>query len=288
MAVITVSPTTDISALIASDNVSPGDAILLEDGEYFQTVNVTKDYLRIVAKGKKAVFDGKGILVHAFMLNDVTGVSIMHYRSDAFRIELGGAHRIVGNKINGVLGNGIFVITSAENLLWKNEICNALDGVQLISAGVNNHIIENLVTLCEDDGFECFGEVDSNNVFAGNIAINNGGFGLEISGSNNLLMDNILIGNRLGGMRISVGNNSVAIGNLILNSRSRGGFLDDHTNCFFGENKVEANHREGATLLGEFINGIIQENVFRHNTDTGITLGPETDSNFIFNEPFAK
>jgi hypothetical protein len=35
MAVIAVSPTTDISALIASDNVSPGDVLVLEDGEYF-------------------------------------------------------------------------------------------------------------------------------------------------------------------------------------------------------------------------------------------------------------
>lgn len=41
MAVITVSPTTDLFALIASNNVAPGDVLVLEDGEYFQTVNVT-------------------------------------------------------------------------------------------------------------------------------------------------------------------------------------------------------------------------------------------------------
>ncbi len=35
MAVINVTPLTDITALIASDAVSPGDVLLLEDGLYF-------------------------------------------------------------------------------------------------------------------------------------------------------------------------------------------------------------------------------------------------------------
>ncbi|HHW06003.1 MAG TPA: hypothetical protein GXX34_00500 [Clostridia bacterium] len=42
MAVITVSPTTDLSALMASDNVSRGDVLVPEDGRYFQVANVAK------------------------------------------------------------------------------------------------------------------------------------------------------------------------------------------------------------------------------------------------------
>ncbi|MFY9176976.1 MAG: hypothetical protein WBI74_00985 [Caldicoprobacterales bacterium] len=49
MAVINVTPLTDITALIASDTVSPGDVLLLQDGLYFQTVNITKDNIRIIA-----------------------------------------------------------------------------------------------------------------------------------------------------------------------------------------------------------------------------------------------
>lgn len=287
MAVITVSPATDISALIASDNVSPGDVLVLEDGEYFQTVNVTKDYLRLVAKGTKAVFDGKSILAAAFILNDVTGVevngvSIMHYRVNGIRIERGGGHRIVGNKINRVLVYGINVTFSRENLIWKNEICHAVDGVLLGGSSVNNHILENLATLCEDDGFESFSQTDSNNVFAGNVAINNGGFGLEVWGNNNLMLNNVLVSNRLGGINVSNGSNSIAIGNLVKNSGSRGCFA----NLFFGENNVEGNLREGITVLGTFPNGIFHRNTVRYNTDSAITLGADTRSNFVFDNVF--
>lgn len=250
MAVITVSPTTDISALIASDNVSPGDVLVLEDGEYFQTVNVTKNNLRIVAKGTKAVFDGKSILINAFILNGVTGVevngvSIMHYRNNGILIRQGGGNRIVGNKINRVLNTGIRLFSTRENLVWKNEICNAFDGIQLILNCINNHIIENLATLCEDDGFECFGLTEDNNVLIGNIAINNGGFGVVNFGDNVLLVDNVLVGNRLGGISISINVNSVMLGNIIRNNPRNGCFMRELTNLFFAENKVEANRLEG-------------------------------------------
>lgn len=287
MAVITVSPTTDISALIASNTVAPGDVLVLEDGEYFQTVNITKDYLRLVAKGTKAVFDGKSLLQSAFILTDVTGVeiygmSIMHYRSNGIFITRGGSHRIIGNKINGVLNNGISVSSSSGNLLWKNEICHAVDGIAIVGDSVNNHVLENLITLCEDDGIETFFLNDSNNVLAGNVAVKNGGFGIEIWGDNNLAADNVLIGNRLGGISVGQGSSSVAIGNLVKNSGSRGCFLLNHTNLFFGGNKVETNLREGITALSDFLHGIFQQNRIRHNTDSGITLGPDTQGSFVF------
>lgn len=44
MAVINVTPFTDITDLISSDNVNEGDVLLLEEGIYFQTVNVIKRY----------------------------------------------------------------------------------------------------------------------------------------------------------------------------------------------------------------------------------------------------
>ena len=48
MAVINVTPLTDITTLIASDTVSLV-MLLLQDGLYFQTVNITKDNIRIIA-----------------------------------------------------------------------------------------------------------------------------------------------------------------------------------------------------------------------------------------------
>lgn len=287
MAVITVSPATDISDLIASDNVSPGDVLLLEDGEYFQTVDITKNNLRLVAKGRKAVFNGKSILAAAFILNDVTGVevngvSIMHFRVNGIRIEQGGGHRIVGNKINRVLDTGIAVISSRENLLWKNEVCRTFVGVRLVAASVNNRLVENLTTLCIADGFESFSPEDSDNVFIGNTAINNGGFGLHCAGSNNLLADNLLVGNSFGGIGMETGNNSVATGNIIKNNMNRGGFLSGQDSLFFGENRVEANLRDGIAIIG-INNGIFQQNIFKFNKEHGISLHPATQANFVFN-----
>ena len=76
MAVIKITPLTDISALIASDNVNEGDVLLLEEGIYFQTVNIFKNNIRIVAKGPGVIFDGKSTLLTAFTLSNVVGVAI--------------------------------------------------------------------------------------------------------------------------------------------------------------------------------------------------------------------
>lgn len=102
MAIINLSPTTDITALIDSANVSEGDLLLLEDGEYFQTVFVTKNFIRIVAKGNNVVFNGKSILIGAFNLIDVigvkiSGISIMHYRGNGILLDGGSGNRIVEN-----------------------------------------------------------------------------------------------------------------------------------------------------------------------------------------------
>ncbi|NLK45001.1 MAG: hypothetical protein GX300_11490 [Tissierellia bacterium] len=77
MAVINVTPLMDITALIASDNVNEGDVLLLEEGIYYQTVNILKDNIRIVAKGPGVIFDGKSTLLTAFTLSNVSGVTIV-------------------------------------------------------------------------------------------------------------------------------------------------------------------------------------------------------------------
>jgi len=62
--VINVTPLDNIMELIASDYVKEGDVFLLEDGNYFQSVTIAKNYIRIAAKGPKVLFDGKNILLN--------------------------------------------------------------------------------------------------------------------------------------------------------------------------------------------------------------------------------
>lgn len=102
MAVINVTPLMDITALISSDSIKEGDVLLLEDGIYFETVNVLKDNIRIVAEGQGVIFDGRSILSSAFVLSDVSGVvidgiNIRHYRASGILIQGGFGNRIINN-----------------------------------------------------------------------------------------------------------------------------------------------------------------------------------------------
>jgi len=210
MAVINVTPLTDITALIASDAVSPG---------------------------KNAVFYGMGILFNAFILSDVSGVeingiTIRNYSISGVLIDFGSGNRIVNNKIYNIADYGIHVFSSSANLIWKNEICRGLDGVHLVLGSTNNRIIENTVKNCYGDGFHSFREQDSDNVFVGNTAIGNRGYGMSIQGTNNLLLNNTLIDNGSGGVIIGEGSNTVGINNTVKDSRVTGYFVFNHDNSF--------------------------------------------------------
>ncbi len=276
MAVIKVTPLTDISALIASDNVNEGDVLLLEEGIYFQTVNIFKNNIRIVAKGPGVIFDGKSTLLTAFTLSNVVGVAIeginiRHYRSNGILIESGAGNRIVNNTINYMINNGIEVSASSSNLIWRNEICNCYDGVLLILGSTNNWVIENVARNCYGDGYEAFLSPDSDNAFISNAAIRNRNNGFEVYGSNNLLLDNLLIDNGQG-ILINEGRDSLAIGNTIKGTKL--GTLDifnGYSNYFAGENHIECNRREGINNLGEF--GMFVNNEISYNGDIGILLG---------------
>lgn len=284
MAVINVTPLTDITALIISDNVSEGDVLLLEEGIYFQSVAVTKNNIRIVAKGPGVIFDGRSTLLNAFLLPDVAGVliegiNIRHYRASGILIEFGLGHRIVNNKINNMIENGVEIVSSRNNLIWKNEINSCYDGVLLISGSTNNWVIENVARNCYGDGYEAFLAPDSDNAFISNTAIGNRNNGLEIYGNNNLLLNNILIDNGQG-VIINEGNSSVAIGNMIKGTKlGTYEIFDGYFNHFVGENYIVCNRREGIVNNGQF--NMLLNNEISNNGDTGILLGTTSVLNLV-------
>jgi len=286
LAVIKVNPLMDITSLINSDRVNEGDVLLLEEGIYFQSVAVLKNNIRIVAKGPGVIFDGKSTLLDAFLLPDVVGVmiesiTIRHYRASGILIEFGFGHRIVNNKIINMIENGIEVMSSRDNLIWRNEISKCYDGVLLIEGSTNNWVIENVATECYGDGFEAFLAPDSNNAFISNKAIRNRNNGLEIYGTNNLLMNNLLIDNGQG-VIINEGNSSVAIGNIIRGTRvGTYTIFDGYFNHFVGGNNITCNRREGIENNGEF--NVIYNNKISYNGDNGILLGTTSVLNLVMN-----
>ncbi|HHV47339.1 MAG TPA: hypothetical protein GXX53_10675 [Tissierellia bacterium] len=286
MAVINVTPLEDITALIASDSVNEGDVLLLEEGIYFQTVNVTKDYIRIVAKGPEVIFDGKSTLLTAFLLEDVVGVAILgirirNYRDDSIIIQSGSGNRIINNTFNNMLSDSIVLISSSGNLIWKNEICNCSDGIKLTSGSTNNWIIENIIKDGFVDAIETSSAADSNNAFISNIAIDHRDRGLALSGSNNLLLNNLVI-NHEAGIVIDVGNGSIAIGNTVKDCRLWGHIVfNEFNNYFAGDNRTECNDGVGMSNISDF--SIFMDNEILYNGENGFTLDALSTGNLVMN-----
>jgi len=286
MAVINVTPFTDITALIASDNVNEGDVLLLEEGIYFQTVNISKNNIRIAAKGPGVIFDGKSILLVAFTLSDVVGVAIdgvniRHYRVDGIFIEYGSGNRIINNIINNVQNNGIFLLRSSGNLIWKNEICRCSNGVFLTLGSTSNWVIGNIAKECDDNGFETEIVLDSNNAFISNVSMRNVSDGYELFGSNNLLFNNLSMDNAFG-IIFDQGRDSLAIGNVSKSIKFGTHFITNgYINHFAGENSIECNRRKGIEILGQL--GMFINNQISNNTDIGMELTDTSEGNLIIN-----
>ncbi len=284
MAVIDVTPQVDITALIDSDDVTEGDVLLLKEGIYFQTVNISKNYIRLIAKSPEVIFDGKGFLLSAFILSEVVGVtiegmSIRHYRDDSIIIQSGSGNRIIGNRLNNVLSDAIVLISSSGNLIWKNKIWNCSDGIKLSSGSTNNWIIGNIVKDGFVDAFETSLPSDSNNAFISNIAINHRDRAFNIFGSNNLFLNNILI-DHAEGIVIDEGMGSLAIGNIIKDNRLRGHIVFNvYSNYFGAENYVVCNDRVGMSNIGDF--GIFLDNEVAYNGGTGFTLDVLSTANLV-------
>ncbi len=284
MAVINVTPTMDITALIASDNVNEGNVLLLDKGIYFQTVNILKDNIRIVAKEPRVIFDGKSTLFTAFTLSDavgvaIEGISIRHYKANGILIQSGSGNRIINNRINNILSDGIMIISSRGNLIWKNEICNCFNGIFLASSSTSNWIIDNIAKECFDDGFETNSDQDSNNAFIFNTSIRNGSDGFELSGSNNLLLDNLSMDNAFG-IIIDQGSGSLAIGNMSKGIKFGTLFIvNGYRNFFAGENHMVCNRRKGIEILGQL--GMFLNNEISYNTDIGMELTTSSTGNLI-------
>lgn len=276
MAVINVMPLTDLTELIASDNVNAGDVLLLEEGIYFQTVIVRKDNIRIIAKGPGVIFDGRSTLITGFILSNVTGVvidgiHIKHYRANGIEIDGGSGNRIINNNINNTMNVGILISNSVGNLIWKNEVCRCSDGIMLALEGSsNNWMIENTVKECLDDGFDAISATENNNAFISNKAVRNRFSGFDVLGNNNLLLNNLAIDNNLG-MTISAGSSTVAIGNKIEGSRSDALTISfTSSEHFVGENHVTCNRQAG--IFDQGLNGMSLNNEVSYNGNSGFFL----------------
>lgn len=283
MAIINVSPDTNISMLIASASVAEGDVLLLEDGVYYQSVLISKNNIRIVSETCRAVFNGFGFLASAFILNNVSGVeiygvTIRDYLAYGIYINSGSANRIVSNTIYDIGGNGIQIVASSANLVWKNWIRNVVDGIFLITASTNNQLIENFVRNCSFDGLESFLSEDANNTFIGNVVQDCGDNCIEAFGRNCLVYRNNVSNADNSGYYLASGNGIMAIENRSKHNQT--GCYVNSNNVFIGRNDFSNNNGRGLGIVSDF--NIIQSNLITGNRNSGLVLESTADYNFIY------
>ena len=286
MAIIHVSPSDNLTELIASDSVSQGDVLLLADGLYLQTVVIEKNYIRIISCSGKAVFTGFSQLLDGFLLNGVTGVEIYgvtvrNYIQDGIAITGGSANRMVKNTISDVGIFGIRIASSSANLVWKNNIRDiGIGGVFLFSASTFNWIIGNDINRCDNDGIETFLSEDSNNAMIENHICNCGDHCIDAYGVNSLLLRNKAAKAESSCYFIagSTSNSSVLLENEGVSSQQ--GASVNLPNLFAACNNFSNNSDTGLISTADF--GIYQGNFISRNENSGMVFTEGADYNFIY------
>ncbi|NLK43243.1 MAG: right-handed parallel beta-helix repeat-containing protein [Tissierellia bacterium] len=188
MAIINVTPLTDISSLINSDSVTEGDVLLLEEGIYFQSVAVLKNNIRIVAKGPGVIFDGRSTLLDAFISNKAIG-----NRNNG--LEIYGTNNLLLDKVLIDNGQGVIISGGNGSVAIGNFIRGTKLGTYEIFDGYSNHFVgENHIVCNRTEGIDNNGQF---NIFLDNEILNNGDTGILLGTNSilNLVMDNELVCN---------------------------------------------------------------------------------------------
>ncbi|MTK10058.1 MAG: right-handed parallel beta-helix repeat-containing protein [Hungatella sp.] len=293
MAVHNVTPLTNITEFIGSDEVQPGDVLLLADGVYQQMMIVPKDYIRIVANGKNVIFDGNNTLTFGVVFFSIMGVEV---RGVKFKNHVSSSILVFGGSKNRVISNcaersnvGIEVFSSDGNLIYHNTVKNVnTDGIKLYNASTGNFLLENKISGSGGNGINCFLPADADNTFVGNVTRKNAGNGFEILGSTCCIFKNCSIANAGEGFLISDGSDTVALQNEAVGN-SMSGIRTLSSNSFISRNQIEQNKGAGVEVNSSFSS--IEQNDIQFNLKYGLAAYDDSRYNLflrnflVCNEP---
>jgi parallel beta-helix repeat protein len=238
---------TTIQAAVTA--ASPGTTILVCAGTYHEPVTITKNDLRILAKGARGavVLDGLGeTLMAGFYIQNASGILINGFRIQNFHeagilLDNGDGNRIRKNVTTGAHHDGIELrLGSSGNRIEHNRSIDNLAsnacGIQIRDAGSTGNVVRHNVSINNNWGIR-LGFAATGNVVFHNRSANNRAFGiLTFSGANGTsITGNRAFGNPTG---ISVQGSS---GVRIANNHAFGNTLDlqwDGT----GSNTFHNNH----------------------------------------------
>jgi nitrous oxidase accessory protein NosD len=209
-------PQADFTTIQAAVTAAePGSQILVCAGTYHESVTISKNDLRLLARGKpgEVVVDADQAFA-GFQLLGASGVLIQGFTvRDAHEAD------IFGSNADG-------------NRLRKNVLTGSgHDGIQL-RAGSSDNIVEHNLSIDNPSSIACGIQVldagSTGNVVRHNVVINNA-FGVQIAGgaTDNVVFHNLAVNNRRVGVRNISANGTLIEGNRVFDTVGAGAPPDE-------------------------------------------------------------
>lgn len=246
----------------AIDNATDGNTIEVQNGTYYENLNVNK---KLILRGiGMPVVDAMGngstitLLVNGITLEGFTATGSGSYPEAGIRVASSN-NTLTGNNASKNIGNGISMMDSGNNtLIGNNASMNSYYGIELIRSG--------------------------NNTLSSNRASNNNnGIYLNDNSGNNSLVDNSANSNNYHGIKTYFSGNNTMTGNNASNNKNNGFNLDYSGNNTLKNNFADSNIYEGIYLSSSGGN-MISGNKASNNAN-GIYL-ESSGNNTIYNNYF--
>jgi parallel beta-helix repeat protein len=270
MAIVRVPQDRDTIQL-GVDAANPGDIVLVDKGSYKESIIVSQNSIRIVAKVKHGVIlESSTSSENAIKLDDTYNVEVFGFviqnSHRSIWIYRGGYHRIIGNIFQNHNADGIIFEDSTGNLLYQNTIRNNFSVGVLLGwsnpGSTSNWLIENVINNNGGHGLEIWTPAATGNAVINNSIYGNQGEGIFTKGQNTLLYSNRVENNTSNGVKLLLGNNSIVVNNGIKANICDGIDISSNQNIVFA-NLVKKNQGTGIQISGD--ENIVQENNIINN-----------------------
>ena len=268
------------------DAASPGDIVLVDSGNYKETVIVSTSSISIIARKTWVTLESNASNENAIQLNDAYNVEVFGFiiqnSHRSIWMYRGGYHRIIGNIFQNHNADGILFEDSTGNLLYQNIIrFNFSVGVLLgwsNPGSISNWIIENLITKNGGHGLEIWTPGAIGNAVINNEIVRNDGQGIYTKGQNTLIYGNEVEHNDANAVRLEFGDNSVVAENAVKKNANSGINIISNQNIAIA-NQVRKNQGAGIEISGN--ENIIQGN--KTNRNQGGDLLNSGNNNIFWN-----
>ncbi len=270
MAIVRVPQDRDTIQL-GVDAANPGDMVLVDKGSYKESIIVSQNSIRIVAKAKYSVIlESNTSTENAIKLDNTYNVEIFGFiiqnSHRSIWVYRGGYHRIIGNIFQNHNADGIIFEDSVGNFIYQNTIRNNFSVGVLLGwsnpGSKSNWLVENVITENGGHGVEIWTDTATGNAIIHNNIFENKGEGIFAKGQNTLLYGNRVEQNTSNGVKLLYGNNSIALNNGIKFNVCDGIDISSDKNIAIA-NLVKKNHGTGITICGD--ENIVQGNIVINN-----------------------